>query len=166
MALEVSDRDGERVGSVGARHAGEPEDHPNHLCDLDLVGPTLTRDRALDARRRVFEGVHTRPRADEERDPSSVTELRCSRGVLREEERLDARDVRAMLLEDVDEARLDGHEALSKIALVLHVEDAMGHVHETRAVLRDDSPPEVPSARIEAEDDHVLIMTACGGFGS
>ena len=65
------------------------------------------------------------------RQPTRVTELGRGGRVLREEERLDARHARRVLLDHGHETRLDEDEALSEREALFRGDDAMRDVHET-----------------------------------
>ena len=79
-------RDRERIRGVGTRQLGEPEHDADHLRDLCLLGPPGARDCELHARGGVLEGGEPRTGAYEEAHATCMTELRCSLGVLREED--------------------------------------------------------------------------------
>src|SRR5690606_8087203 len=81
------------------------------------------------------------------------SELRHRLRVLREEQGLDARVRRSVLVDDGHELGLDRDESLRELALAFDVEHAVRHVCEPRPDAPHDAPAEVARAGIEAEHD-------------
>lgn len=150
--MEVRHGDRQRVGGVRLRALSQAEDDADHARDLRFLGASRAGDGLFHPRRRIFVGREAESRADEEPDAARVTELRRGLRVLREEERFDARLLWTMVLDDLDERALDRDQTIAERAIFARGDDAVRDVHEPRAFLANDAPPEEPRSGVEAED--------------
>ncbi len=97
--------------------------------------------------------IDTRARTNKEADTPSVAELGRCLWILREKKRFHAGRRRTVGLEHLDQRSLNKDQAYGDGRVLVHVDDPVCQMNQTRASPLDDAPPEVARAGVEAEHD-------------
>lgn len=156
---EMRERERQRVCGVRRRKLGQRKNCAHHHRHLTLVGLTVARNRAFDARRCVLENLHARAREREQHDASGVPQLGCSLRVLREEESFHRATVRSVARDDRGQLLVDLTQARRQRRLAVQSQDAVRHVLQAIALPRHDTPTEVQRAGIDAEHNHAPSLS-------
>lgn len=150
----MSDGEGEGVRGVALRRLVQGQKSPDHVGDLPLVGVALARDDSLHVRGRVLRDGDLRAGEAQENDAPGVAELGGRLRIPVEEERFHRAHRGRVDADHVREGHVQHLQPLREGKGGVGIDDTVGHVPDAIPVGANDSPPEVPSARIDAEDDH------------
>jgi hypothetical protein len=150
----VGDRNGQRVGRIGAAelHAGQqPRDHRLHLLLLRAAGAD---DGFLDDAGMIFADHQFGLRHGEQSDPARLTEFQSRLRVGIAEHLLDRRALRLIGFHDLHDRTVEQGQPARQGHRRIGADLAVGDMRQAIAVGTDDAPAGGAEARIDAEDQH------------
>ena len=151
--MRVADRHAERVGGVGAGHAGEVEQPHHHLLHLFLGRAAVTDHGLLQLQRRIFGDRHATRHQSTDRRAARLAEQQSGLRIDVDEHFFDRRLIRRVLADQRRNAFEDGAETRRQIG-VGGLDDAARDVAERVAVLIDHAEAGHAQAGVDAENSH------------
>ena len=156
--MRVGDRDGERVGGVGAGDLHSGEQARDHRVDLRFLGIADADHGFLDQPRGIFADVDAGAGGDHEHDAARLAELERRLRVLVDEHFLDGRGIGPVLGEQRLELVGQVREPARKRRRAVGLELAVGDVRRRLPSASIRPQPVVPRP-----GSRPRIFTRCGG---
>lgn len=145
----MGDGEGEGVGGIMANYFAQPEESPDHLTHLGLVGATPSSHRTLHEGWGVLGDFHVGPLQRKEHHPPGVAELRSRLRVLVEEDPFDRPGRGPMKRDQAGELHVDDREPRGERRRRVESNDAVRYVGEPTPLTTDDAPSEAKRSGVE-----------------
>ena len=153
--MRVADRDGQRVGGIGAGDLDPGKLQAHHVVDLRLGGMSHAHHGLFHRIGRVFSDHQPGLRRHQKGYSARLTQLQRGHRVLVDEGMLHRRGIGGIAAHHFGQLRMERDQPLRQFAVLrVRVADAIGDMRQPRPVHVDHPPAEVPQARINPENPH------------
>jgi len=153
--MGVAYADGERISGMRRKGLIDTEQCLHHVADLRLAGVSVSADRFLDFRGRIFVYGNADKGGRQECHPSGLSEYQGGTGVAREKNLFHGHLAGFEFLEDGLEFPVDLGKPFDKRGLCRRVDRSVRHMCEPAPLVRvDDAETCVCESRIDPHDPH------------